>query len=175
MRASSRIFLRWMLCGLTVPVWIAPLGAHRRSRGSAAGSNSDARRQGGATARRKGRRRPCLQETSPPDAILVCDRDADFCESVRNFLLAAGYCRVEVVGTARDALLRLRQRSYRHVLIGMSQPFLRAWRLAWITRQRQREAKVLFLMEARDQPLVRDVSHNCVIKEYVFSTLLDVM
>lgn len=80
-----------------------------------------------------------------------------------------------MAATARDALLQLRRQPYGHVLIGMSKPFSRAWRLACIAWARQLQAKVVLLVDARDQPFVQDVSHDYVIKEYVFSTLLDLL
>ena len=61
--------------------------------------------------RPRGRTLP--EETDLSDAILVCDQDVLFREALRNFLLAAGYCRVEVAATPREALPKLRWHHYR--------------------------------------------------------------
>jgi len=112
---------------------------------------------------------------NPLPAILVCDRDTAFREALRNFLLAAGYAQVEVTATVQEALARLRRERYRHVLIGISRPFLVGQRLATIAQRRQPEAKIFFLVGAKDQPFIKDASFETVIKEYVYSNLLAVM
>lgn len=114
-------------------------------------------------------------EPGPSPAVLICDRDIAFCEALKNFLLAAGYCRVDAVASAREALPNLRRFGYGCVLIGLSQPFSRGLRLAGIAKRRQRDARILFLLDAKDQPLIRDASRDCLIKEYVFSNLLELM
>lgn len=108
-------------------------------------------------------------------AILICDCDAYFREELRNFLLAAGYSDVELAATVRDALAKLREKRYKYVLIGVSQPFSWEQRWAAIIRRRQPAAKILFLVSAADQPLIRATSCEHVIKEYVFSNLLDLL
>ncbi|MCU0736333.1 MAG: hypothetical protein MUF20_12605 [Methylotetracoccus sp.] len=118
---------------------------------------------------------PCRTEADLSDAVLVCDQDVVFREALRNFLLAAGYARVEVAATPCEAFPKLRWDHYRYVLIGVTRPFSRAWRLAAIARQRQREAKIFFLVEAMEQPFVGDASRDYVIKEYVFTNLLELM
>lgn len=112
---------------------------------------------------------------NPTAAILICDCDILFREALRNFLLAAGYSRVEVAATARDALAKLRRERYGYILIGVSQPFSRGQRLAAIVQWRQPKAKILILVSADDQPLIQDTSFDYVIKEYVFSNLLELM
>ena len=62
-----------------------------------------------------------------------------------------------------------------YVLIGLSPPFQRGLRLADIAGRRQRGARILFLLDAKDQPLIRDMSRDYLIKEYVFSNLLELM
>jgi DNA-binding NarL/FixJ family response regulator len=107
----------------------------------------------------------------PLPAILVCDCDFLFRESLRNFFLAAGYTHVEVAATAQEALSRLRCERYRHVLISVSRPFSLGRRLATIAQRRQPEAKIFFLVAAKDQPFIKDASFETVIKEYVYSKL----
>jgi len=108
-------------------------------------------------------------------AILVYDRDTQFREALRNFLLTAGYSRVEVVATGRDALALLRHERYRFVLVGLSQPLSRARRLADVVRVLQPDATVVFLVDAADAPAVEDTSLVYVIKEGAFPILLDVL
>ena len=108
-------------------------------------------------------------------AILVYDRDTAFREALRNFLLAAGYAQVEVTATVQEALAKLRRERYRHVLIGVSRPFSLGQLLAAIARQRQPEAKIFILVAARDQPFIKDAKFQTVIKEYVYSNLVELM
>jgi len=108
-------------------------------------------------------------------AILVCDRDAAFREALRNYLLAAGYARVEAVGTIRDALGMLRRGRYRCILIGLSRPGPSAERLARVARRRQPGASVLYLIDAADAGAVRDASVVYVLRERAFPVLLDVL
>jgi DNA-binding NarL/FixJ family response regulator len=108
-------------------------------------------------------------------AILICERDTLFREALRNFLLAAGYARVEVVATVREALARLRHECYGCILIGISRPLSHEQRLATLARQRQPGARVLFLVSADDQPFISDTSFDCLLKEYVFSNLLELI
>lgn len=112
---------------------------------------------------------------NPLPAILVSDRDTAFREALRNFLLAAGYTQVEVAASVKEALSRLRRERYRHVLIGVSRPFSLGRRLATIAQRRQPEARIFFLVGAKDQPFIKDASFETVIKEYVYSNLLELM
>ncbi len=110
-----------------------------------------------------------------PAILIVCDHDPLFREALRNFLLAAGYSQVEVAATVREAFTRLRRDCYGTILIGVSMPFSRGRRLAAIARRRQPEAKILFLVSADDQPLIKDAKFEYVIREHVFSNLLGLM
>ncbi|MGH8602951.1 MAG: response regulator [Gammaproteobacteria bacterium] len=110
-----------------------------------------------------------------PAILIICERDPLFREALRNFLLAAGYVNVEVAATMRDALIMLCCECYGHILIDVSTPFSHGRRLAAIARKRQPEAKILCLVSAQDQPFARDASCEYVIKEYVFSNLLELM
>lgn len=107
--------------------------------------------------------------------LLICDSDAYFREELRNFLLAAGYRDAEFATTVREALAKLREKRYKYVFIGVSQPFLCERRWATVIRRRQPAAKILFLVSAADQPLIRATSCEHMIKEYVFSNLLELM
>jgi DNA-binding NtrC family response regulator len=112
---------------------------------------------------------------NPLPAILVCDRDIAFREALRNFLLVAGYSQVEVAATIRAALAKLRREHYGYVLIGVSRPLSEGRRLAAVVQRRQLEAKIFFLVSAKDQPFIKDASFEYLIKEYVFSNLLELI
>lgn len=107
--------------------------------------------------------------------ILICDSDAYFREELQNFLLAAGYPDVEIAATVRDAIAKLREKRYKYVLIGVSQPFPCERRWAAVIRRRQPGAKILFLVSAADQPSIRATSCEHVIKEYMVSNLLELL
>jgi len=108
-------------------------------------------------------------------AILIYDRDVLFREALRNFLLAAGYGRVLIAATVREALAKLRHECYGHVLIGISKPLYRGRRLAAVARKRQPKARILLLVGAEDQPFARDSAFEYITKEHVFSNLLGLM
>ena len=110
-----------------------------------------------------------------PAILIVCDRDVFFRESLRDFLLAAGYPEVEVAATVRHALAKIRYRHYLHILISVSTRGSDARRLAAIARRRQPQAKILLLVSVQDQARVRDVSFDYVLKEDIFSDLLSLM
>ena len=124
---------------------------------------------------RKGWQRPSLAEMNLFPAILVSDRDTAFREALRNFLLAAGYPQVEVAATIRASLAQLRREHFGYVLIGVSRPHLSRRRLAAVAQRRQPEAKIFFLVAAKDQPFIKDAAFETVIKEYVYSNLLELM
>src|SRR5262245_61936644 len=108
----------------------------------------------------------------PSAAILIaCDRDPLFREALRNFLLTAGYIRVDVAETVSDALARIRFETFRFVLIGLGSPLAKR-RLAMVTRHRQPDAKIFILVNADSVPAAPDTSFIYVIKERAFSMLL---
>lgn len=111
----------------------------------------------------------------PLPAVLIYDRDALFREALRNFLLAEGYPQVEVVKTARGALAKLRHERYGYVLIGVSRPLSSERRLAAIVQRRQPATRIFLLVSAKDQPFIKDPLFECVIKERVFSNMLELM
>src|SRR5262245_37493642 len=106
--------------------------------------------------------------------LIVCDCDLLFREGLRNFLLAAGYSRVDVAATVREALSKLRRESYRYILIGLARPSKKQ-RLAIVARRRQPGATVLLLVDANDVASVKDTSFVYVIKERAFSTLFELL
>jgi DNA-binding NarL/FixJ family response regulator len=108
-------------------------------------------------------------------AILICDRDQLFREALRNFLLAAGYSHVEVVATGREALALFRRERFGCVMIGMSRPFSYEQRLAAIARRRQPDAKIFVLVAAADQPFIRNTAFKYLIKEHIFSNILELL
>ncbi|MEO8134761.1 MAG: hypothetical protein ABI831_12375 [Betaproteobacteria bacterium] len=106
-------------------------------------------------------------------AILVCDGDTGFREALRNFLFAAGYTKVDVVPTVREALAKLRHESYRCIVFGLAHSHSVERRLASVAQRRQPTAKVLFIVSADAARVVNDTALFYVIRERVFSTLLD--
>lgn len=112
---------------------------------------------------------------NPLPAILIYDRDALFREGLRNFLLAAGCSEVRVVATVREALAALRHEHYEHVLIGISQAFSCERRLATVAQRLQPTTKIFLLISAKDQPFIKDLSFEYIIKEQVFSNLSELL
>jgi DNA-binding NarL/FixJ family response regulator len=110
---------------------------------------------------------------SSSSAILICDRDDLFREALVNFLLAAGYSHIEIVATARAALVKMRRERYGYILIGLSRPFSLGRRLAMLAQKLQPEAKVFLLINAADQRDVQNIRCDCIIKEHVAESLLD--
>jgi DNA-binding NarL/FixJ family response regulator len=114
--------------------------------------------------------------TKLPVPILIFDEDRLFREAVRNFLLTAGCAPVDVARTAPEALANLNRCTYLYVFIGMSgYLFQRGRQLALQARQLQPGAHVFPLIDARDQPLIHDDAFEYIIKESVFSTMLELL
>ncbi len=105
-------------------------------------------------------------------AILICDRDHLFREALRNFLLAAGYLHIEIVTTAQEALAKLRREHYGCILIGITQPWQKARRLATVAKHRQPQAKLLLIVRAAEQPLIQNDVFEYILKEQIYSDLL---
>jgi len=116
--------------------------------------------------------RIALRSMIPSQAILICDRDAGFREALRNLLFAAGYPTVEVVGTVREGLARLRRETYGCVLVGIPRPRSTERRWAMVARRRQPDAKLLFVVPATRTSTENADGFDYVIKERAFSTLL---
>ena len=108
----------------------------------------------------------------PSQAILICDRDSGFREALRNLLFAAGYPAVEVVGTVREGLARLRREVYGCVLIGIPRLGSTERRWAFVARRRQPRAKLLFVVPAMGTRPMDTERFEYVIKERAFSALL---
>lgn len=108
-------------------------------------------------------------------AILVYDRDTLFGEALQNFLFAAGFSSVDVTATVHETLGKLRRKHYNHILIDLTPRRSCERRWAAVIRQRQPDAKIIFLMKAADHLLIRESVFDHVIKEYVFSSLLELM
>jgi len=108
----------------------------------------------------------------PSQAILICDRDAAFREALRNLLFAAGYPTVEVVGSVREGLARLRRKIYGCVLVGIPRPRSQERRWAIVARRRQPGAKLLFVVPATGTRADNVDGFDYVIRERAFSTLL---
>ena len=111
----------------------------------------------------------------PSVSILIFDLDALFREGLRNFLLAAGYQGVGVAATEPEALAKLTCGNYQYVLIGLS-PLLSGGReLALEPRRLQSNAKIFPLISAENQPFIHNHALEYIIKESVFSNLLQLM
>lgn len=112
---------------------------------------------------------------SSSSAILVYDRDTLFGEALQNFLFAAGFSSVDVATTVQEALGRLRCKRYNNFLIDLSPRRSGEPRWVAVIRRRQPDAKIIFLMKAADQPFIQEGEFDHVIKEYVFSSLLELI
>ena len=107
--------------------------------------------------------------------ILVFDRDRQLREGLRNFLLTSGYTRVHVIMSIRSALLKLRQERLDVILLGASPPIPAVRRLARVAQYRQPAAKIFLLVAASDQPSFIDVPDRVILKEYMYSNLLELL
>lgn len=121
------------------------------------------------------RQHSVIAPMSPISAILVYDRDTFFREELQNFLFAAGFSNVDLAATVQEALGRLRRKHYDKILIGLTPRQLCERRWAAVIQRRQPGAKIIFLMNAGEQPSVQESAFDHVIKEYVFSSLLDLI
>ena len=110
---------------------------------------------------------------SPLGSILLYDRDADFRETLKNVLLAAGCEDVESVGLLRDFFVELRQGAFASILVTLSRPLSSAERFAALAGRLQPHATLLFLVTAADAPLVGDRRHAYAIRERAFAVLPD--
>jgi DNA-binding NarL/FixJ family response regulator len=108
-------------------------------------------------------------------AILIYDRDTLFGEALQNFLFAGGFSSVDVATTVQEALGRLRRNHYNNILIDLSPRRSGQRRWSAIIQRRQPDAKIIFLIKAVDQPLIQECAFDHVIKEYVFSSLLELI
>jgi CheY-like chemotaxis protein len=108
-------------------------------------------------------------------SALVCDRDSEFRASLCNFLLSAGYSRVEGVDSVREALPRLRSGTYGCVLFALSPPLSMSRWLSRLARARQPEASTIFLIRAADAPLIEDTELVYVFKERAFGSLSELL
>ena len=112
---------------------------------------------------------------SASSAILVYDRDTFFREELQNFLFAAGFSSVDLAATLQEALGRLRNKPYNYVLIGLGLRRSCERRWAAVIRRHQPGAKIIFLVKAADQPFIQESGFDQVIREYVFSSLLELI
>lgn len=112
---------------------------------------------------------------SASSAILVYDRDTLFREELQNYLFAAGFSSVDVAATVREALARLRHKRYKYIFIDLALQKSCERRWMAVIQRHQPNAKIVFLMNAVDQPFIQDSACDHVIKEYVFSSLSNVM
>jgi hypothetical protein len=106
-------------------------------------------------------------------STLLYDRDADFRETLKNVLLAAGCEEVESVGRLRDFFVELRKGAFASIVVTLSRPLSTAERFAALARRLQPHATLLFLVSAADAPLVGDRRHAYAIRERAFAVLPD--
>lgn len=108
-------------------------------------------------------------------AILVYDRDPLFLDALRNFLFTAGFSYVDSTSTVRKTLAQLHRAHYGYVMIELRQqtPCERRW--AAVIQGGQPKAKIIFLIKAADQPFMQTSVFEYVIKEDVYSSLMDTM
>ena len=108
-------------------------------------------------------------------SVLVFDLNRLYREEMRNFLLAAGFKEVDVAATETETIAMLHRKSYRYVLIGLSRPLSRGLALAADAERLQQGARILGLIEAKDQPLLDNGSVEFIIKESALPILLELM
>jgi PleD family two-component response regulator len=110
---------------------------------------------------------------NPSLPILIFDDDDLFREGLRNFLLAAGYQRVDVAATPEEAMVQLTALPYPLIFFGISRDLSRGRRLVKQARRICPAARIFPLINAEHQPFIDDEAFEYIIKESVFSSILE--
>jgi hypothetical protein len=105
--------------------------------------------------------------------VLVYDRDADFRDTLKNVLLAAGCEEVASVCCLRDFFRELRSGAFSCISVTLSRPLSTARRFAVLAGRLQPRATLLFLVSAADAALVGDRTYAYAIRERAFAVLPD--
>jgi len=107
--------------------------------------------------------------------ILICDRDKLFRESLRNFLLMAGYSRITVTQNLPEELVKPDGVPFDYILIGIHAPFFQISELANRLSQPRVQSKIFFLILASEQHLFPNSSLNILIKEKIYESILELI
>ncbi len=108
-------------------------------------------------------------------AILICDREELFRETLMNFLLAAGYQQIALATTVKEALRLLHQNQFDYVLIGNTRQLSLARRLKIIAQRLQPQARIVCMKRAWPQAFDGTLCQNIVLKERIYESLLEVL
>src|SRR5215470_7343625 len=83
--------------------------------------------------------------------ILIADSDAHFREGLYNFLLSAGYERVESVDNYQNALEKIRETEYDVVLLDAGSPLIAGRKVADGIAASSPKAKVILMVGFQEQ------------------------
>lgn len=108
-------------------------------------------------------------------AVLICDREALFRETLMNFLLIAGYHEIALAGTVREALRLLHRKRFEFVLIGNTRQLSLTRRLKMIAQRLQPQAKIVCMKRALPQAFEATLCQSIVLKERIYESLLEVL
>ena len=108
-------------------------------------------------------------------AIMICDRENLFRETLMNYLLAAGYTEIELAANVRAALRLLHAKRFSAILIGVHHPPTLARRLRFVVRRLQPGARIVCLKRVWLQRLEAHECDEVLLKERVYESLLDTL
>ena len=107
-------------------------------------------------------------------AILICDREELFRETLMNFLLTAGYQQIALATTVKEALRLLHQNQFNYVLIGNTRQLSLARRLKMVAQRLQPQARIVCMKSAWLQAFDGTICQSIILKERIYESLLEV-
>ncbi len=116
------------------------------------------------------------QDTQVPESLLVIDDEPNICLNLTNHLTPLG-CSVEAAKNGREALDRLRQRSYDFILLDLDMPVMGGLELfrCLVGELPDQAARTIFMTGTQDQELdgiLRRGQHALLIKPFAREDVL---
>lgn len=107
--------------------------------------------------------------------ILICDQDKLFRESLRNFLLMAGWPRITVMQNLPENPGKSGSIRFDCIFIGIYAPFCQVSELENRFSQSFNQSKIYYLILASEQHLFPPSSLNILIKEKIYESVLELV
>lgn len=108
-------------------------------------------------------------------AVLICDREELFRETLMNFLLTAGFTEIKAATNIHEALHLLHRQQFNHILIGMIRFNTLERRLKLVARHLQPQARIICMKSALPRIFDETHCHSTVLKEQIYEDLLDLL